>query len=479
VRLDALLDGAGPLGPGVRLRGDAATEITGVSMDSRAVAPGHLFACVRGNRADGHSFAPDAVAKGASALLCERSLDLGVPEVIVPSVREALGPLASSLYGHPSRSLKLVGVTGTNGKTTTCALLDSIFNAHGWKATTIGTLTQERTTPEAPELQETLARFRDARGQAVAMEVSSHAIAQHRVDGLRFTAAVFTNLSLEHLDFHGSMDNYFEAKAQLFQPDRVAVAVVNRDDPWGRRLLDRLKLSGLPTEEFSLDEMRDVRCHPGRTQLRWRGVELTVRLGGRLNLPNVAAAVTCARALEIDADSIARGLSSLKEVPGRFQAIDAGQDFAVVVDYAHTPDGLAQCLRSARETIDDGRRVIVVFGAGGERDRSKRPAMGLVASELADLAVVTSDNPRGEEPLAIIGEIVRSMTGDAEVLVEPDRQSAIRLAVSAAHGGDVVVIAGKGHEKLQDLGGGRVIDFDDAEVATAALRAASRSGAPG
>jgi UDP-N-acetylmuramoyl-L-alanyl-D-glutamate--2,6-diaminopimelate ligase len=448
------------------VEGDQDTEVRSVTMDSHAVVPGALFACVVGATSDGHLFAPAAVTDGAVALLCERHLDLPVPQIIVASVRSAIGPVADTLYGYPSRSLTVAGVTGTNGKTTTCAFLDEVFRVNGWPSTTVGTLTHQRTTPEAPELQALLAGWRDQGGQAVAMEVSSHALVQHRVDGVRFAVAVFTNLSPDHLDFHLTMDAYFEAKAGLFDPARTDLAVINVSDPYGRRLVDRLQGGPSTTVTFSPDDATDVRLDPNGSRFVWAGRPIEINVGGRFNVVNAVAAATAARALGIDAATIAQGLAAVQGVPGRFQRVDAGQPFTVLVDYAHTPDGLTNALSAARELTR--RNLLVVFGAGGDRDQEKRPLMGAAAAQLADLAVLTSDNPRSEDPDVIIEQVRAGAAEPGKLVVEPDRAAAIATALANAKPGDVVVIAGKGHEQGQDLGS-RVLPFDDVEVARTAL----------
>ncbi len=468
MRLDGLIAEASlhELGLVVDVIGDQSTDVSSLTMDSRSVRPGAMFACVVGHRSDGHQFAPEAVASGAGSLLCEHRLDLPVPQVVVSSVRKALGPVADALEGHPSRSLTVVGVTGTNGKTTTCVLLSSIFDAFGWGSTTIGTLTQQRTTPEAPELQALLAGWRDSGGRALAMEVSSHALDQHRTDAVAFDAAIFTNLSPEHLDYHRNMDAYFEAKASLFETGRVGFAVVNTGDPWGRMLVERLESSGLPHVGYSIDDATEIELRPAGSRFRWSGAVIEVGVGGRFNVANAVAAATCARELGVAMPSIAEGLRQLQGIPGRFQAVEAGQPFSVVVDYAHTPDGLVQALTAAREL--SGGRLIVVFGAGGDRDHEKRPLMGAAAARLADLAIVTSDNPRNEDPVTIIDQVLGGAAGSANMVVEPDRASAISAAVANAREGDIVVIAGKGHERGQEVAG-RVVPFDDVEVARSAI----------
>jgi UDP-N-acetylmuramoyl-L-alanyl-D-glutamate--2,6-diaminopimelate ligase len=460
VLLDQLLGGVEVLD----VRGDpASTDVAAITHDSRAVLPGSLFLCVRGAQVDGHAFAGDAVAAGASALLDERVMPLEVTQVVVPEVRSAMAPVAAAFYGHPSRALQVVGVTGTNGKTTTVHLLGAIFEAAGRRAGVIGTLTGERTTPEAPELQARLAAFRDDGATAVAMEVSSHALALHRADAVWFSVAVFTNLSQDHLDFHDTMEDYFAAKARLFEPTRAAVGVVNVDDPHGRLLFESAPVRMVA---FSLAEAEDLRVEPTMSTFRWRGVDVRVGLGGRVNVANALAAATAAHELGIEPRDIGRGLSSAGPVPGRYQAVDAAQPFAVIVDYAHTPDGLEQLLRSVRETVRGN--VLVVFGAGGDRDRDKRPAMGEVVSRLADEAVLTSDNPRTEDPSTIIDAVRAGATRAGVLRVEPDRRAAIAYALRRAGDGDVVIIAGKGHETVQQFGD-HAVPFDDRVVAVEEL----------
>jgi UDP-N-acetylmuramoyl-L-alanyl-D-glutamate--2,6-diaminopimelate ligase len=446
--------------------GDLSTDVRALTMDSRRVISGTLFACVPGHTRDGHEFAAAAVAGGATALLTERVLDLHVPQIVVSSVRRVLGPVADAFFGHPSRALTVVGVTGTNGKTTTCALLQGVLQAHGWATDTIGTLTQPRTTPEAPDLQEHLAAWCRGGGQAVAMEVSSHALVQHRVDATRFAAGIFTNLTPEHLDYHHSMAEYFAAKAMLFEPGRVEVAVINRADEWGQRLLKRLSKGPVPAETFAPDDAADTEVAPGYSRFTWENERITIQLGGRFNVTNAVAAATCARALGVPAKVVAEGLASVPGVRGRFQSVDAGQPFAVLVDYAHTPDGLTQALRGAREFA--AGRLLVVFGAGGDRDHDKRPLMGATASRLADLAVVTSDNPRSEDPDAIIEQVVAGVADRSNVVIEPDRAAAISTALAMAQPGDVVLVAGKGHEPGQEIAG-RLLPFDDVETVRTSL----------
>ena len=431
-------------------------EVRELAYDAREVTPGALFFCVPGTRVDGHDFAADAVANGAVALVVERRLDLAVPQVVVPDSRAAMAVAADELYGRPTAELQVAGVTGTSGKTTTAFLLYAILAAAGRRPGLIGTVEARvggerrgvvRTTPEAIDLQRTFREMLDAGDRSCAMEASSHASELHRLDRVRFAVLVFTNLSQDHLDFHGDMESYFQAKRRLFtgQP-----AVVNVGNEYGRRLADELG----DAVTFTVDDAHLL-----------DGVDLKLR--GRFNVENALGALLAARSLGIEDDAIKRGIESLRGVPGRFESVEEGQPFAVIVDYAHKPDALEKVLRAARE-LAEGRRVICVVGAGGDRDRSKRPLMGRIASELADLAIVTSDNPRSEDPQAIIDEIVGGATSDVEV--EPDRAAAIARAVEAAREGDVVLIAGKGAEQGQQFAD-RTIPFDDREAARDALRA--------
>jgi UDP-N-acetylmuramoyl-L-alanyl-D-glutamate--2,6-diaminopimelate ligase len=459
MRLARLLDESPDLTLSLAGSDLAGVEVRSVAYDSRTVAPGALFACIRGLIDDGHDYAASAVERGAVALVVERVLSLDVPQLVVADVRVAMARLAATLEGHPSRDLTVVGVTGTNGKTTTVHFLESIFRAHGWATGVIGTLTGARTTPEAPDLQRTFASWRDEGREAVAMEVSSHALALHRVDGTRFAVAVFTNLSRDHLDFHGTMERYFEDKARLFTPALSARAVVNADDPHGRLLLDAAEI---PTVAFSLADVSDLHLSASASRFTWRGQEITVPIGGRHNVHNALGAATASVEVGVPIPAVVAGIGNAGPVPGRFEPIDEGQPFSVVVDYAHTPDGLERVLEAARE-VAAGHRVVLVFGAGGDRDRTKRPGMGAAAAAGADFAVVTSDNPRSEEPAAIIAEIVKGAPA-SRLVVEPDRRSAIALALGSADPGDVVVIAGKGHETTQTTGTS-VVPFDDRVVA--------------
>jgi UDP-N-acetylmuramoyl-L-alanyl-D-glutamate--2,6-diaminopimelate ligase len=456
-----------------RLAGeDTDPELTAVVHDTRDVMPGSLFCCVRGARVDGHYLAAAALDAGAAALVVEHALPVAAPQVVVPDVRRAMGPLAAAFWGEPSHELVVVGVTGTSGKTTVTHLLQAVLREAGLPCGIIGTLSGARTTPESTELQSLLAGERDAGRRAVAMEVSSHGLELHRVDGTRFATTVFTNLSQDHLDFHHTMDAYFAAKAALFTSAFTDRAVVCVDDAWGRRLLDRLRdTSGVDARPYSLDDVGEVRLSPAGASFRWRGEPVELRLAGRFNVTNAVGAAAAAESLGIAPDVVARGLSAAPPVPGRFEAVDAGQPFAVLVDYAHKPDALDKALRAARELVGSGGRLTVVFGCGGDRDAAKRPLMGEVAARLADRVVITSDNPRSEDPQAIIDAVRAGVTsGAGAVTVDVDRRRAIEQALAQARAGDVVVIAGKGHETTQTTGD-MLVPFDDREVARAALAA--------
>jgi UDP-N-acetylmuramoyl-L-alanyl-D-glutamate--2,6-diaminopimelate ligase len=446
-------------------------EITGVVHDTHAVAVGALFCCVRGSRTDGHDLAAAAVEAGAAALLVDHELPLDVPQLVVPDVRAALGPVSAAFWDSPSHHLTVLGVTGTAGKTTITHLLAAILAADGKQCGVIGTLSGARTTPEAPELQALLADHRRRGDDAVAMEVSSHGLELHRVDATRFAVAVFTNLSPEHLDFHGTMDAYFAAKARLFTPAFTDRAVVCVDDDWGRRLLAELGVTGeLELHPYGLADATDVQLLPAGARFAWRGHEVRLPLTGRFNVVNAVGAATAAALVGVDPATIARGLSAAAPVPGRFEPVDAGQTFTVIVDYAHKPDALDQALTAARELVTGAGELTVVFGAGGDRDRAKRPLMGEVAARLADHVVLTDDNPRSEDPAEILAAIAAGVPATARhrVRTEPDRRRAIGQAVAAARPGGVVVIAGKGHETTQVVGD-RVFPFDDRAVAREAL----------
>jgi UDP-N-acetylmuramoyl-L-alanyl-D-glutamate--2,6-diaminopimelate ligase len=441
--------------------GDVHVPVSGVVHDSRAVVRGSLFCCVRGEHVDGHDFAATAVEQGASALVVDHPLEVALPQVVVQDTRVAMGHLAAAFWGHPARSLTMVGVTGTNGKTTTASLIAAVLESAGIPTGLIGTLTGIHTTPESTDLQPQLAAFRDGGKRSVVMEVSSHALALDRVAGCHFDVGVFTNLGRDHLDLHGTVEAYFDAKARLFAPELTSQGIVNIDDPFGRRLVER---AAIPVTAFALDELDDVDVTPVRHAYRWQGQRFVVGIGAAFNVMNSFAAVRTCVALGLPLDVIAAGLAAAPPVPGRFEPVHAGQSFDVIVDYAHTPDGLRAALESARAATTG--RLIAVFGCGGDRDREKRPQMGAVAAALADLVVVTSDNPRSEPPDSIVNAILSGVSADYRdrVVSDPDRRRAFVLAFHQARPGDVVVIAGKGHETTQTIGD-RVLPFDDRAVA--------------
>ena len=490
--------------------GADAVEIAGLACDSREVSAGDLFFCVPGEHRDGHDFAVQAVRGGAAALVVEHRLGLGVPEVVLPSVRAAMGPLAARFYGEPSAQLRVVGVTGTNGKTTTAYLVRALLEAAGERCGLLGTVTSvvagvERpvthTTPEAIAVQGAFRAMLDGGDAACAMEVSSHALELRRVDGIRFAASIFTNLTQDHLDFHADMEEYFQAKRRLFIPGssasvpgspvcghRPTITVVNVADPYGQRLAAELPdavrfavQGALPGGQDEAAMQRDAEYQARDVRMDFAGCRFVLQtpqgerpvvlpLPGRFNVANALGAVAATHAMGADLDTLVTALERGVRVPGRFEPVQEGQDFAVLVDYAHTPDSLENVLRAARELARG--RVVCVFGAGGDRDRSKRPLMGEIAARLAEVVVVTSDNPRSESPEAIVGEIVAGIdaAGKAKVLVEVDRRVAIGQAIALACPDDVVVIAGKGHEQGQEFAQGRKQPFDDVTVAREALR---------
>jgi UDP-N-acetylmuramoyl-L-alanyl-D-glutamate--2,6-diaminopimelate ligase len=435
----------------------APVDVGDLAYDTRAVVPGTLFFCVRGAAADGHAFAPTAVAAGAAALVVERPVDVAVPQLVVPDVRAAMPVAAALFFGDPSHELEVAGITGTNGKTTTAFLLYAILDAAGRRP---GLLTNiERrvggavrptglNTPEAIDLQRLLREMLDAGGRSCVMEATSIAQAKGRLDGMRFAVLAFTNLTQDHLDFHGDMESYFAAKRRLF--DQAETVVVNVGNEYGRRLAG--ELPGAITFDAAHDALE--------------GIDLKLR--GRFNRENALGAALSARVLGVPDDAIRRGIESVAGVPGRFEAVDEGQPFTVLVDYAHTPAALENVLRAARELAEG--RVVVVVGAGGDRDREKRPLMGQVAAELSDRAIVTTDNPRSEDPAEIAEAVADGALGPVEV--ELDRRRAIERAIADARAGDVVVIAGKGADSEMEVAGGRV-PFDDRVVAREALQRAA------
>ncbi len=477
---------------------DAPGVVTGVAYDSRAVAPGQVFVALKGQHADGTSFARQAIERGAAAIVSEQPAPEGVrvPWTVVGDARLALAVLSVAFYGDPSREMRVIGITGTNGKTTTAYLVASIFEAAGVRCGILGTVAYRigdevreatRTTPEAPDVQALLREMVDRRCGVCAMEVSSHALSLRRVDGITFSAGIFTNLTRDHLDFHADMDDYFRAKRRLFEMlPAGAPSLLNVDDPRGPSLVE---VGGRPVT-YAISRAADVT--PGPLSFSLKGLSFDVRtprgtlhvaskLVGRPNVYNILAAVSTATALDVPFDAIERGLASLDGVPGRFQVVsDPKDEVTVVVDYAHTDDALRNLLETARPLA--AGRLLTVFGCGGDRDRTKRPLMGMVAGRLSDLVVITSDNPRSEDPNRIIEEVQRGITADTRrdgaqgLLAIVDRREAITKAIELARSGDVVLVAGKGHEKYQVIGD-RVLPFDDVAVAREALmRRRSKSG---
>ena len=449
--------------------------ITGVTHDSRAVGPGDLFVAIPGAVADGHDYVERALASGAAAVAVERDVD-GPSRIVVPDARAALPWLAAAAYGDPSHHLPVVGVTGTNGKTTVTHLLEQIVIASGRTPGVVGTIgarigrTEEsvaRTTPEASDLQRLLAEMVDAGVDVAAIEVSSHALSLHRVDAIRFRVAAFTNLMQDHLDFHGDMDRYFAAKASLFTPDRADHAVIGVDDEAGREIATS---TAVPTTTVALDGDADITASSLDESFDGSSFSVNTPTGsfpahlpipGRFNVHNALVAGAIALTLGIDAEAVIRGLASVTTIPGRFERVACDNGPAVVVDYAHTPDAIEAIVRGARQ-LSTGR-IIVVFGAGGDRDREKRPAMGRAAGS-ADLVVLTTDNPRSEDPDAIRASVRSGMEASAVVVEEPDRRRAIRRGLEAAGPDDFVLILGKGHEGGQESAG-RTEPFDDRVVA--------------
>lgn len=472
--------------PGATLTGD--TEISGISFDSRTVKPGDIFVALVGAKADGHDFLHDVAAAGATAVVVERRVEtVQLPQLLVKDTRAALGKVSALFYNYPSRRLTVIGVTGTNGKTTTTYLIRSILDTAGKGAGLIGTIgyaagdqasTALNTTPESLVIQRLLSEMSAAGQEYAVLEASSHALDASRVDNVTFAAAVFTNLSSEHLDHHKDMASYARAKGRLFELlSADAVAVINTDDDHGLRVAGRTKAKRVTFGFRGSPDVTASDLDTGLTGSRftvtspWGELALRTPLPGEHNVYNCVAAAAVTLALGIEVSAVVRGLAELSCVPGRLEPIDAGQDFTVFVDYAHSDDALENVLKAVRRMTE--KRVIVVFGCGGDRDVTKRPRMRAVAEELADHCIVTSDNPRSEDPQAIIDQIMRGARDTRKFTIEPDRATAINCAVQMARGGDVVLIAGKGHETCQ-IFADRRIHFDDREVARQALGKAVR-----
>ena len=477
--------------PGAKAAGDFSAQISGVAYDSRLVRSGDVFVAVAGFQADGHGFAKDAVEGGAAALVVERKIeDISpeIPQFVAPSCREALSRIGDAFFGHPSGELALIGVTGTNGKTTTAFLIDSILRSSGRRTGLMGTIhyrvgdevfEEPRTTSEGPDLQRYLRRMADAGASHAVMEVSSHGLALGRLLGCEFQAAVFSNLTQDHLDFHGEMESYFQVKLRLFQDFSPANSVVNTDDAYGRRIAAEARGK---VWTYALDARADfgaenLSSSPAGMNFKMftpaGGVRVETALIGRHNLSNILAASAACLSQGLTLDEVAAGIASLKNIPGRFEKIDSGQPFLVVVDYAHTEDALARVLEFARPITE--RRILTLMGCGGDRDRKKRPLMAAAALRGSDYVVMTSDNPRTEDPASILREVesgaALAPASDGRWRSILDRREAIRAIIAEAREGDAVVIAGKGHETYQILGTERTA-FDDREEARTALRLA-------
>ena len=457
--------------------GDAKVRVSDITHDSSKVSNGVLFCCIVGENVDGHNFAKVAAANGAAAILVERRVEVDISQVVVSDVRSTMGYLAAELFNRPSEKLNVIGITGTNGKTTTAHLLASILRQHGWPTSVLGTLTGTRTTPESTDLQRFLAEELNRGSKAVVMEVSSHALALGRVEGTLFKAAVFTNLGQDHLDFHKSIEDYFVAKARLFTRLFTNLCVINRDDVHGSLLLDVIsKDKEVRCESFGMSDAKDIHADASKISFHWQGQKIDSLMGGYFNVMNALAAATAAAKLGVTVSDIAKGLAAASAVPGRFESVSEGQLFSVVVDYAHTPEALQNVLLAGRKIVGKDAQVILVFGCGGGRDQLKRPKMGDIASQFADLVYVTSDNPRHEDARTIAHEVLQGVSSVSSVMsrvtIELDRRLAIGAAFGSAKPGDIVIIAGKGHEATQTIGADET-PFSDVQVSRELLKAVS------
>ena len=457
--------------------GDAKVRVLDITHDSSKVSNGVLFCCIVGENVDGHNFAKVAAANGATAILVERRVEVDITQVVVSDVRSTMGYIAAELFNRPSEKLNVIGITGTNGKTTTAHLLASILRQHGWPTSVLGTLTGTRTTPESTDLQRFLAEELNRGSKAVVMEVSSHALALGRVEGTLFKAAVFTNLGQDHLDFHKSIEDYFAAKARLFTRLFTNLCVINRDDVHGSLLLDVIsKDKEVRCESFGMSDAKDIHADASKISFHWQGQKIDSLMGGYFNVMNALAAATAAAKLGVTVSDIAKGLAAASAVPGRFESVSEGQLFSVVVDYAHTPEALQNVLLAGRKIVGKDAQVILVFGCGGGRDQLKRPKMGDIASQFADLVYVTSDNPRHEDARTIAHEVLQGVSSVSSVMsrvtIELDRRLAIGAAFGSAKPGDIVIIAGKGHEATQTIGADET-PFSDVQVSRELLKAVS------
>lgn len=468
-------------------RGDLSSEVSGVQYDSRNVEPGDLFCCIHGMKSDGHDFASQAAEAGASALLVERWVEAGsatrIPQIRVADGRLAMAEAACAYYGNPSMRMRVAGITGTNGKTSTAFMAESIFRAAGYETALVGTVETRiagavepagRTTPESPDLQHLFWRMAESGVEAVAIEVSSHALELERTAGTQFAVAAFTNLTQDHLDFHASLEDYYRSKRKLFETGLVGPAVINADDTWSSRV--PTELPGLDAIYYSTSAEQDasifadgIEFGPGSVDFHIDGAagrhHVSLAIPALFAVSNALAAAAVAVGLGIGGDAIAEGLTGVSTIPGRFELVRRGQPFLAVVDYAHTPDAVSAVLASARAQVGEGGRLIVLLGCGGDRDRSKRPLMAVAAVSGADLAILTSDNPRSEEPGRIVDDMISGLseTQRKSTQVELDRRKAISMSLAEARAGDVVVFAGKGHEAGQTAGS-KTIEFDDRVV---------------
>ncbi|MEY3439592.1 MAG: UDP-N-acetylmuramoylalanyl-D-glutamate--2,6-diaminopimelate ligase [Actinomycetota bacterium] len=444
--------------------GNAKVKVSDITHDSSKASNGVMFCCIVGENVDGHNFAKVAVANGAVAVLVERRVDVDVTQIVVSDVRSAMGYLAAELFNRPSEKLNVIGITGTNGKTTTAHMLASILRQHGWSTSVIGTLTGARTTPESTDLQRILAEELTRGSKAVVMEVSSHALALGRVEGTLFKAAVFTNLGQDHLDFHKSIEDYFAAKARLFTKQFTSLCIINRDDVHGSLLIDTIsKDKEVRCESFGLSDAKEIHADASKISFDWQNQKIETLMGGYFNVMNALAAATAAAKLGVTVSDIAKGLAAASAVPGRFESVNAGQPFSVVVDYG-------------RKIVGSNAQVILVFGCGGGRDQLKRPKMGDIATKFADLVYITSDNPRHEDARAIAQEVLQGVSNvsivSSKVTIELDRRLAMSAAFDSAKAGDIVIIAGKGHEATQTIGADET-PFSDVEVSRELLKVAS------